>query len=51
MDSFLIGCNSKNEDLRLNALEVLTVLISQTEVWLQVQDNIFKLYDCLVNVA
>lgn len=51
MDSFLIGCNSKNEDLRLNSLEVLTVLVSQTEVWLQVQDNVFKLYDCLVNVA
>jgi len=51
LESFVLGCNSANVDLRLNSLEVLTVLLGQTEVWLQVQENMFKLIDCFVNIA
>lgn len=51
LDSFIIGCNSGNVDLRLNSLEVLTVLIGQTDVWLQVQENIHKLLECLINIS
>lgn len=51
LDSFIIGCNSTNTDLRLNSLEVLTVLLTQSEVWLQVKENMFKLLDSLINIA
>lgn len=47
----MLGCNSKNMDLRLNSLEVLTVLLSQTEVWLQVEPNMNKLLDCFCQIA
>jgi len=51
LNSFLIGCNARNVDLRLNSLEVLTVLLGQTEVWLKVPENLSKIIDCFCTLS
>jgi len=51
LDSFIIASNNSNVDLKLNAIEVISVLLSQTDVWLQVDDNIKKLIDLYINLS